>query len=112
MRSRLTTALEGIAFNRTRATMFCPLGHSLHLSNLFLLLLIGLVVTMKPVVSMSLVLDGFLRQRYDVGCLLFLVLGVSSILRRGARREPSAQPRHCRTLPKDLPRPAVDSAEE
>ena len=116
--------LEGIAFNRARGATLFTLSHSLHPSSLLLLLLISVVekppsfleagglhlVAPKLVATISLVLDGFLRQRCDVGRLLLPILGLR-IPRRGARRGPSGRPRHRRVLPKALPRSDVEAAD-
>ena len=117
-------ALEGIAFNRAHGATLFALGHSLHLSSLLLLLLEGVVekppsfleagglhlVAPKLVATISLVLDGFLRQRCDVGRLLLLLILGLRIPRRGARCGSSVLPRHRRVLPEDLPRPNVEAA--
>ena len=117
-------ALEGIAFNRAHGATLFALGHSLHLSSLLLLLLEGVVekppsfleagglhlVAPKLVATISVVLDGFLRQRCDVGRLLLIILGLR-IPSRGERCGPSVLPRHRRVLPEDLPRPDVEAAD-
>ena len=116
--------LVGIALNRPPDATLFTLSHALHPSSLLLLLLEGVVekppsfleagglhlVAPKLVATISLVLDGFLRQRCDVGRLLLIILGFR-IPHRGVRCGPSVLPRHRRVLPEDLPRPDVEAAD-
>ena len=116
--------LVGIALNRPQDATLFTLSHALHPSSLLLLLLKSLVekrpsfleagglhlVGPKPVVTISVMLHGFLGQRYDFRRLLLLILGLR-IPRRGARCGPSVLPRHRRVLPEDLPRLDVEAAD-